>query len=289
MESKKTDKERMSQIPATPPFIEKYLRAKRDIYKKASESSTKIKEIEDAFKDGIEKEICYMLATSHEYKKPNISNSISFVRNYDWVLMTTRLVLIEGINKPVDDDRVRTLSRKMKTQTPLIVVNQLNGILPQTRGKSILFDGHHRYESYKDKGFITTPIYKGFYTGGDSITKRNLMPKFSKKRRNSFSFDYDDTIIVDGEINEDVVKVMRYLKAKGQLVILETCRSGQMLDEAIDVLRRNKIPFDEVNVNSDFETNSRKIFADIKVDNRAINVKDVLDLMVADIPDWSEE
>lgn len=86
----------------------------------------------------------------------------------------------------------------------------------------------------------------------------------------------------------DTVKVIKHLKSKGHLIIIWTCRSGQMLYDAETFLKKNRIPYDAVNSNPDFSTGSPKVYADVTVDDRAINVSSVLDLLSADIPDWSK-
>lgn len=281
----------MDQIPQTPPFLARYNQTKEQIYKAAAEMTMvngAIPAIESAFaNDPIAKAVCYMIATSHEYKKPNTENSIAFVRNYSWKKATMKTALIEGVGKSVDKEKVLKMATEMKEQSPLIVVNQIGGIRPQSRGKGFLFDGHHRLEAYRFKGYSDTPVYLGTYTGKDSMTKTNLLPKFPDNRRLSFAFDFDDTIYnpKDG-INQDTVEVMKYLKKKGHLVILYTCRDSKSLDEAIDILKKNKVSFDAINENPDFSTGSRKMYADLTIDNRAINVLNVRDLLEADIPDW---
>lgn len=291
------DNKGMSEIPATPPFIEKYLKIKRSIYKQAMINVAdfdfvdgKIPAIE-RFCEGIEKEVCYMIATSHEYKKPNTREAIAFVKNYDWAPLNMRTVLIEGIDKPIDQAKVERMVKNMRKPKPIIVVNQLHGIRPQTRGKSILFDGHHRLAAYREKGWTETPVYKGFYTGADSAFRRDILPKFPTNRRISFAFDFDDTIRDQktGKLNENVAKVIRELSSKGHLIILYTCRTGQLLAEAEAFLKKNKVPYNSVNVNPDFSTGSPKMYADVTVDDRVLNVHDVMDLMQADVPEWSND
>jgi hypothetical protein len=287
----KVQKNIMDQIPQTPPFLARYNKTKEQIYKAAAEMTMVngvIPAIESAFaNDPIAKEVCYMIATSHEYKKPNTENSIAFVRNYSWQEDTMKTSLIEGVGKPVDKEKVLKMATEMQEQSPIIVVNQIGGIRPQSRGKAFLFDGHHRLEAYRFKGYNSTPVYIGTFTGKDSLTKTNLLPKFPTNRRLSFGFDFDDTIYSpkDG-INEDVAETMRLLKKKGHLIILYTCRDGASLFDAVAILRKNKIPFDAINENPDFSTGGPKMYADLIIDNRAINVLNIRDLLEADIPDW---
>lgn len=134
------------------------------LYKQASE---KIQELEDAFRDPIAKKVAYMIATSHEYKKPNIKAALSFVKNYDWEVSSAKTRDLQGINKPIIEDKVVSMAKQMKggNINPLVCVNQLHGIRHQSPGKKILLDGHHRIEACKINGVEEVPIYKGTYTG----------------------------------------------------------------------------------------------------------------------------
>jgi hypothetical protein len=131
------------------------------------DSNGKIPALEKAFSDPIAKKVAYMIATSHEYKKPNVSAALSFVKNYKWELSEAKVIDLQGINKPVIKEKVFSMAKSMKGKKPepLITVNQFQGIRPQTPGKKILIDGHHRLEALKFLGEKTTPIYKGTYTG----------------------------------------------------------------------------------------------------------------------------
>jgi hypothetical protein len=65
--------------------------------------------------------------------------------------------------------------------------------------------------------------------------------------------------------------------------ILWTCRQGEMLQKALDFLKKNNIVFDGINENApflDFGT-SNKIFADAYVDDRA-NLVDIDWLQIKD-------
>lgn len=129
-------------------------------------SKNKIQAIEDAFKDDdIAKKVAYMIATSHEYKKPNTVSAIRLVKNYKWEKSTAKTKDLQGINKPVNKEKVFDIAKTIneKTMTPLMVVNQFQGIRPQTPGKKILMDGHHRKEACLFKGISEVPVYKGTY------------------------------------------------------------------------------------------------------------------------------
>lgn len=129
----------------------------------------KIQAIEDAFDSKIEKEVAYMMATSHEYKKPNTKKAIIMTKNYKWEMGKEPLSKIQGINKPVIKEKVLNIAKNIKKPKPLIVVNQLHGLRPQTPGRKILLDGHHRLEAYEFMGLTETPVYKGTYTGASEI------------------------------------------------------------------------------------------------------------------------
>ena len=193
------DKESMKKIPGTSYWIkakeakrpssfskehwEGFLKAGKQnrawidekFQKKASEQDPnnfdgdgKIPAIENAFSDPIEKKVAYMIATSHEYKKPNVKAALSFVKNYKWEISTAKVSNLQGINKPIIPEKVQDMAKKMKGKTPkpLICINQFHGIRPQTPGKKILMDGHHRLEACKVNGVTEVPIYKGTYDGG---------------------------------------------------------------------------------------------------------------------------
>ena len=142
-----------------------------------------IPELEEAFKDDpLAKEIAYMMATSHEYKdKPNIKGALALVKNYKWEKSNCKVNQLQGIDKPINEEKVKNIAEGIKKNgtKPLITVNQLHGIRPQTSGKRILLDGHHRLEALKLLGIDETPIYKGTYTGGAEKSFKELIKEAS--------------------------------------------------------------------------------------------------------------
>jgi hypothetical protein len=77
--------------------------------------------------------------------------------------------------------------------------------------------------------------------------------------------------------------VMRKMKADGHYIIINTCRSGDMLLEAINWLLAHDIPFSRVNDNDPesvaiYGNNSRKIYAHLYIDDR----------QVGGLPRWDE-
>jgi hypothetical protein len=119
-----------------------------------------------------------MIATSHEYKTPNVDGALAFVKNYTWEENTAKLNSLQGINKPIKQEKVMKIAEEIRKHggkvDPFIVVNQLNGIRPQTPGKKILFDGHHRMKACELIMKEDVPVYKGTYTGGAQKSKEEL-------------------------------------------------------------------------------------------------------------------
>ena len=72
-----------------------------------------------------------------------------------------------------------------------------------------------------------------------------------------------------GTINEKAVEVLKDLQTKGNQIILWTCRSGELLNNAIKACKDCGLEFDYIN-ESPFETGSRKIVADIYIDDACL-------------------
>lgn len=84
----------------------------------------------------------------------------------------------------------------------------------------------------------------------------------------------------------DVVK--KLLRNKDHVLILLTMREGIQLDDATSWLHAHGIDFHFVNCNPTFETGSRKVYANIYVDDHNIGVPLVHDIEVHRKPfvDW---
>ena len=86
------------------------------------------------------------------------------------------------------------------------------------------------------------------------------------------AIDFDDTITlpspypITGALNPKAIKVIKKLKEKYTL-ILWTCREGQSLDEAIQLLKAQNIIFDYVN---ECPQGTRKVVADYYIDDRML-------------------
>lgn len=92
------------------------------------------------------------------------------------------------------------------------------------------------------------------------------------------SVDFDGTLCCDcypaiGLPMPGAIEAMRTLHGQGHYIIVNTCREGQSLVEAINWMMGHGIPFARVNDNhpgnsSHYGWNSRKIFADVYIDDR---------------------
>lgn len=93
--------------------------------------------------------------------------------------------------------------------------------------------------------------------------------------------DFDGTLCYNvwpgiGDPKVEVIEFIKQEKIKGSKIILWTCREGNLLQEAVSWCANHGIYFDAVNDNlresiDMYEGNSRKIFADIYIDDKAID------------------
>ncbi len=102
------------------------------------------------------------------------------------------------------------------------------------------------------------------------------------------AIDFDGTIVrgkfpnIEGE-QPYAKETIEKLKNAGHFVIINTCRTGDQLLEAINWLLEHGIPFDRVNDNeprnvAKYGNNSRKVYAHIYIDDK----------QVGGLPDWNE-
>lgn len=93
-----------------------------------------------------------------------------------------------------------------------------------------------------------------------------------------FAVDFDGTITKHsrypnlGEANTEFITWLKKQKEDGVKAILWTCRTGQLLQEAIDFCERYGLTFDAVNDNlpeikEKFGENPRKVFAHKYIDD----------------------
>ena len=94
-------------------------------------------------------------------------------------------------------------------------------------------------------------------------------------------FDFDGTItVVDqwpeiGEIDQEMVDLLRRVQQCGHKIILSTSREGNFLRTALSILIQHGLIFDAVNENLQsrierFGGNPRKVTADVIFDDRAL-------------------
>lgn len=91
--------------------------------------------------------------------------------------------------------------------------------------------------------------------------------------------DFDGTLCVDrypqiGAPNWYLIRMLKELQREGCLLVLWTCRCGEKLQQAVDWCGKLGLVFDKVNENTDeilakYGSDSRKIYADVYIDDRA--------------------
>ena len=93
--------------------------------------------------------------------------------------------------------------------------------------------------------------------------------------------DFDGTLCRDcypkiGEANSRLIRILKELRQNGDQLILWTCRQGQALEEALQFCEAWGLTFDAINENlpqitERYGSDSRKIYADIYIDDRSIS------------------
>lgn len=94
--------------------------------------------------------------------------------------------------------------------------------------------------------------------------------------------DFDGTLCESawpkiGEPNTEIIEELKWRKARGDKVILWTCRVGSMLEDAVAWCREMGIEFDAVNENlpemiAQYGNNCRKVYADEYWDDKSVIV-----------------
>ena len=102
------------------------------------------------------------------------------------------------------------------------------------------------------------------------------------KKKKTVAIDFDGTIVENifpeiGAIKQNVVDKMREWYEQGHTIIIWTCRTDQYAEEARKFLDDNEIPYHYFNENPTNPLGDwcRKIFADVYLDDRALNVDDL--------------
>lgn len=93
-----------------------------------------------------------------------------------------------------------------------------------------------------------------------------------------YSVDFDGTLCSNrfpeiGEPNLNLIQFLINQRHMGNIVILNTMREGETLDDAVNWCRKYDLEFDAVNDNAEvmkefYKNNPRKIFANVYIDDR---------------------
>jgi len=102
------------------------------------------------------------------------------------------------------------------------------------------------------------------------------------------AIDFDLTICMSeypalGPMRKDAAKIIRALHAEGFGIVINTCREGHALSDAMHWLRDNGIPYHYVNCNfphliKKYKADCRKISADMYIDDKGVDP----------LPEWQE-
>lgn len=94
------------------------------------------------------------------------------------------------------------------------------------------------------------------------------------------AIDFDGTIVEDnypeiGKLKQNADLIIQELKKDGHFIIIWTCRANKSLQEAVDFLRKNQIPFDSVNSHEpqnilSYGVGAVKVYADVYIDNNQV-------------------
>lgn len=96
------------------------------------------------------------------------------------------------------------------------------------------------------------------------------------------AIDFDGTLsyhnypYLGGDI-PDAVRVVKRLKEAGHILILQTMRADELLDDAKGWLKNHGLEFDYFNCNPMQETGSRKIYSHIFIDDHNLGVPLIFD------------
>lgn len=99
-----------------------------------------------------------------------------------------------------------------------------------------------------------------------------------------YAVDFDGTLCENewpeiGAPNYILIRSLIEMRKKGHKVILWTCRTGKALDEAVKWCEDQGLEFDAINENvpeiiAAFEGESRKIFANVYIDDLSVRPED---------------
>jgi hypothetical protein len=102
--------------------------------------------------------------------------------------------------------------------------------------------------------------------------------------------DFDGTLAEDkfpdiGEPNVKLINAIKELYKNGHEIILWTSREGIVLDNAVKWCKKQGLKFHKVNDNLDrikqqYNMNVRKVYSDVYIDDKALQVKDLEDNII---------
>lgn len=106
--------------------------------------------------------------------------------------------------------------------------------------------------------------------------------------KNTIAVDFDGTLCRHCfpeigpvlTVHENVARFIKEKRQEGSTIILYTCRENlperDYLDEAVEWCKARGIEFDYVNENPEnpFQPTGRKLFADMYIDDKAVNVRE---------------
>ena len=152
---------------------------------------------------------------------------------------------------------------------------------------------------YNINDFVCCPIR------GECDGKNHFKP-YNLRIFKTIAVDFDGTLCKNrfpevGEPNELVIDWVKRQAAAGANIILHTCRENgvkrNLLDEALRFCAEQGIKLSAVNENPDnfynekygVQHSGRKLFADVYIDDKAINTKDLEAAMSGMLQEESEE
>lgn len=125
------------------------------------------------------------------------------------------------------------------------------------------------------------------------LNTQTLNGESEVKPKGVFAVDFDGTIVLNdypniGKPNPQAIEVLRELTAKGFRLILFTMRTDDKLNEAVVYCNRNYIDLWGINENPDQHkwSNSRKVYANVYIDDCGAGIPLMLDANNKPCVDW---
>lgn len=90
-----------------------------------------------------------------------------------------------------------------------------------------------------------------------------------------YAVDFDNTLMIHNKPNMPLIGFLIQAKINRHRIILNTCRTGKRLKEAVIFCQRYGLIFDAINANLpdmiQKNGDTRKIMADFYIDDKAVN------------------